>query len=38
MTSAPPEYSVVIPVFNSQDIVLETIRRTAGFFESRGLT
>lgn len=37
MTPAP-EYSVVIPVFNSQDIVLETIRRTAGFFESRGLS
>lgn len=37
MTPLRPEYSVVIPVFNSQDIVLETIRRTAGFFESRGL-
>ena len=30
-------YSVVIPVFNSQDIVADTLRRTAAFFESRGL-
>ncbi|MCJ0826690.1 glycosyltransferase family 2 protein [Luteimonas sp. 50] len=38
MTSANPEYSVVIPVFNSQDIVLDTLRRTAAFFESRQLS
>lgn len=37
MTTANPEYSVVIPVFNSQDIVLDTLRRTATFFESRQL-
>lgn len=30
-------YSVVIPVFNSQQIVAETLRRTAAFFESRNL-
>lgn len=33
-----PEYSVVIPVFNSQDIVAETLRRTADFFQSRRLS
>jgi glycosyltransferase involved in cell wall biosynthesis len=33
-----PEYSVVIPVFNSQAIVLETLRRTAAFFRSRNLS
>lgn len=38
MTPANPEYSVVIPVFNSQDIVLDTLRRTAAFFESRQLS
>lgn len=38
MPSSPsPQYSVVIPVFNSRNIVGETIRRTAAFFESRGL-
>jgi glycosyltransferase involved in cell wall biosynthesis len=37
MTPAEPLYSVVIPVFNSQDIVRETLRRTAAFFESRAL-
>jgi glycosyltransferase involved in cell wall biosynthesis len=37
MTAALPQYSVVIPVFNSQDIVSDTLRRTAAFFESRGL-
>lgn len=37
MTAAAPQYSVVIPVFNSQDIVRETLRQTAAFFESRGL-
>lgn len=36
--SAAPAYSVVIPVYNSQDIVGETLRRTAAFFESRGLS
>lgn len=36
--ASPPEYSVVIPVFNSRDIVGETIRQTASFFESRGLS
>lgn len=35
--SARPAYSVVIPVYNSQDIVGETLRRTAAFFESRDL-
>lgn len=37
MMPANPQYSVVIPVFNSQDIVLETLRRTAAFFASRQL-
>lgn len=36
--SARPAYSVVIPVYNSQDIVGETLRRTAAFFEARGLS
>lgn len=36
--SAAPAYSVVIPVYNSQEIVGETLRRTAAFFESRGLS
>lgn len=31
-----PEFSVVIPVFNSQDIVRETLERTAAFFRERG--
>jgi glycosyltransferase involved in cell wall biosynthesis len=31
-----PEFSVVIPVFNSQDIVRETIERTSSFFAGRG--
>lgn len=31
-----PEFSVVIPVFNSQDIVRETIERTSSFFSARG--
>lgn len=35
--SARPAYSVVIPVYNSQDIVGETLRRTAAFFEERVL-
>ncbi len=34
--AAPPEFSVVIPVFNSQDIVRETIERTSSFFDARG--
>ncbi len=38
MNPPRPEYSVVIPVFNSQDVVGETLRRAAGFFESRGLS
>jgi glycosyltransferase involved in cell wall biosynthesis len=37
MPQPHPRYSVVIPVFNSQDIVADTLRRTAAFFESRGL-
>lgn len=32
-----PKYSVVIPVFNSERIVGDTIDRTVAFFESRGL-
>lgn len=32
-----PGYSVVIPVFNSQDILADTLRRTAAFFEDRQL-
>jgi len=37
MTAAgTPEFSVVIPVFNSQDIVRETIERTSSFFNARG--
>ena len=31
------KYSVVIPVFNSQAIVGETVDRTCAFFESEGL-
>ncbi|MEO8186385.1 MAG: glycosyltransferase family 2 protein [Burkholderiaceae bacterium] len=38
MAQAHPQYTVVIPVFNSQDIVAETLRRTADFFESQGLS
>lgn len=29
----PPNYSVVIPVYNSDAIVAETVQRTIGFFE-----
>ena len=37
MTAAgTPEFSVVIPVFNSQDIVRETLERTSRFLSSRG--
>lgn len=38
MPDSPPDYSIVIPVFNSQDIVGETLVRTARFFESQGLS
>ena len=31
-----PEFSVVMPVFNSQDIVRETLDRTSAFFRGRG--
>ncbi|MGA7304149.1 MAG: glycosyltransferase family 2 protein [Rhodothermales bacterium] len=31
------KYSVVIPVYNSQDIVAETVRRTLEFFQAEGL-
>jgi len=33
----PPLYSVLIPVFNSEKILPETVRQTAQFFEARGL-
>ena len=32
-----PKYSVVIPVYNSADIVAETVDRVAGFFNDSGL-
>ena len=32
----PIKYSVVIPVYNSEEIVGETIERTVTFFEERG--
>jgi glycosyltransferase involved in cell wall biosynthesis len=34
----PPRYSVVIPVYNSESLVGETIDRTRAVFEARGLT
>jgi len=33
-----PQYSVVIPVYNSAGIVATTLERTAAFFEQRGLS
>ena len=35
MTHARPTYSVVIPVFNSEGIIGETLRRTVAYFEAR---
>ncbi len=35
--AAASRYSVVIPVYNSEGVVAETIRRTVDFFRSRGL-
>lgn len=33
----PPKFSVVIPVYRSERIVAETLRRTAAFFENQSL-
>ncbi|MBI5136218.1 MAG: glycosyltransferase family 2 protein [Nitrospirae bacterium] len=38
MSEQRPRYSVVIPVYNSEGIVGETLDRTARFFEERGLS
>lgn len=35
--SAEPRLSAVIPVFNSEDTVAETVRRTVEFFTGRGI-
>lgn len=35
--SAEPRLSAVIPVFNSEDIVAETVRRIVEFFTTRGI-
>ena len=36
MTDVAPTYSVVIPVFNSRDIVAATVKDVVAFFEARG--
>jgi glycosyltransferase involved in cell wall biosynthesis len=38
VSSRPPQYSVVIPVYNSALIVATTIAQTVEFFERRGLS
>jgi glycosyltransferase involved in cell wall biosynthesis len=38
ISSTPPRYSIVIPVYNSAPIVATTIAQTIEFFERRGLS
>lgn len=37
METERPQYSIVIPVYNSQDLVAKTVARTRDFLQSRGM-